>query len=165
MDITERIDKSTMLTASDIMHTDFEPVTPETTIETLGRLFIEHNLTGAPVIDAQGKLIGMVTEYDLISRNKRLHIPTVIRIFDAFITLEGTKTLDDEIRRMAASTVADICTKQVVVIREDTPLDEIATIMAERNIHLLPVVRDGKVVGLIGRHDIVKGLAGEGAGA
>lgn len=90
----------------------------------------------------------------------------MVRIFDAFITLEGTKSLDDEIRKMAATTVTDICSTEVVVIRENTPLDEIATIMAERNIHILPVVRDEKVIGLVNRHDIVKGLAGaEGSGA
>lgn len=155
-----------MLKASDVMHTEFKSVAPSTTVEALGRLFIDQNLTGAPVIDADGKLIGMVTEYDLISRSKRLHIPTVVRIFDAFITLEGTKSLDDEIRKMAATTVTDICSTEVVVIRENTPLDEIATIMAERNIHILPVVRDEKVIGLVNRHDIVKGLAGaEGSGA
>ena len=154
-----------MLKASDIMQKEFTAVSPSTTVEALGRLFIDKDLTGAPVLDPDGKLIGMVTEYDLISRSKRLHIPTVIRIFDAFITLEGTKALDNEIKKMAATTVTDICTRQVVVIREETPLDEISTIMAERNLILLPVVRDDKVVGLVSRHDIVKGLGGEGAGA
>ncbi len=154
-----------MLKAADIMQNEFTAVAPSTTVEALGRLFIEKDLTGAPVLDPDGKLIGMVTEYDLISRSKRLHIPTVIRIFDAFITLEGTKALDNELRKMAAATVSDICTRQVVSIRDDTPLDEISTIMAERNLILLPVVRDGKVVGLVSRHDIVKGLGGEGARA
>lgn len=149
-----------MLKASDIMNKEFTAVSPATTVEALGRMFIEKGLTGAPVLDDQGKLIGMVTEYDLISRSKRLHIPTVVRIFDAFITLEGTKGLEEEIRKMAASTVGDICSHNAVVIHEDTPLDEISTIMAERNIHLLPVVSGEKVVGLVSRHDIVKGLGG-----
>ncbi|MCL4475741.1 MAG: CBS domain-containing protein [Nitrospirae bacterium] len=149
-----------MLKARDIMTKDVITVSPDATVEELGRLFIEKQISGAPVVDASGKLFGVVTENDLISKNSRLHIPTVLRLFDAFIPL-GTSKLEEEIRRMTASTVGEVCVKKVVTINEETPIDEIATIMNEKKIHLLPVVKEGRVVGIIGKKDLIRGIAGE----
>jgi CBS domain-containing protein len=150
-----------MLRAADIMKKDVISVTPDTSVEELGRLFIENDISGVPVVDPSGKPVGMVTENDLISQNKRLHIPTVLRLFDAFIPLEGFSSVEKEIRKMSATVVDDICTKDITTIVEDTPLDEIATIMIERNMHHLPVVREGKVVGIVGKHEVIRGVAGE----
>jgi len=149
-----------MLKAKNIMTKDVVTVSPDATVEELGRLFIEKQISGAPVVDAAGKLFGVVTENDLISKSSRLHIPTVLRLFDAFIPL-GTSRLETEIRKMTASTVGEVCTKKVVTISEDTPIDEVATIMDEKKIHLLPVVKEGRVVGIIGKKDLIRGIAGE----
>ncbi len=149
-----------MLKAKDIMTKDVVTVQPGTTVEDLGRLFIEKDLSGAPVVDAQGGLIGIVTENDLISKNTRLHIPTILRLFDAFIPL-GTSKLETEIKKMTAATVGEVCTKKVITIGEDTTIDEIATIMDEKKIHLLPVVKGEKVVGIVGKKDLIRGIAGE----
>lgn len=151
-----------MLKARDIMTKQVVTVSPDTTIEDLGRIFIEKDISGAPVVDDDGNLAGIVTENDLISKNSRFHIPTILRLFDAFIPL-GTSKLETEIRKMAASTVGEVCTKRVVTVEETTPLDEVATIMNERKIHLIPVVRQGKVVGIIGKRDLIRGVAGEAA--
>lgn len=149
-----------MLKASDIMKKDVTAVPPEMSVEALGRLFIEQNSTGFPVVDAGGRLVGMVTENDLINRNKRLHIPTVLRIFDAFIPLEGMGAVEEEVRKMSAAVVSEICTKAPVTIAEDATLEEIATIMSERKVHHLPVMREGRVVGLVDQRAVIKGIAG-----
>jgi CBS-domain-containing membrane protein len=145
--------------ARDIMKTDVITVQPETSIEELGRLFIEKDISGAPVMDEQGNLVGIVTENDLISKERPFHIPTIIRIFDAIIPLESDSKVEEEIRKMAASTVKDICTTDVVTIEEDTPLTEIASIMADRRIHLLPVLKDGKLTGIVGKKELIKAFA------
>ncbi len=149
-----------MLKAKDIMTKDVITVSPETTVEELGRLFIEKGVSGAPVVDTGGNLVGIITENDLISKNSRLHIPTILRLFDAFIPL-GTSKLEEEIKKMAASTVGEVCARKVITIGEDASADEIATIMDEKKIHLLPVVRQGKVVGIVGKKDLIRGIAGE----
>ncbi len=149
-----------MLKAKDIMNKEVITVSPETTVEELGRLFIGKGISGAPVVDAEGGIVGIVTENDLISKNTRLHIPTILRLFDAFIPL-GTSKLELEIKKMTASTVGEVCTKKVVTIGEETGADEIATIMDEKKIHLLPVVSQGKVVGIVGKKDLIRGIAGE----
>jgi len=148
-----------MLTAKDIMTKKVITVKPETSIEELSALFVKHGISGAPVIDDAGGLFGVVTENDLISQNKRLHIPTVISFLDAAIYLESSRKFEQELKRMAATKVADICSRKVLTITEDTTVVDIATIMSEKQVHLLPVVRDGKVVGVVGKRDVVKAVA------
>ncbi|MDI6729068.1 MAG: CBS domain-containing protein [Thermodesulfovibrionales bacterium] len=147
-----------MLKAKDIMTKDVITVKPTTTIEDLARIFIEKNISGAPVVDNNGDLIGIVTENDLISQNKRLHIPTVVRLFDAFIMLESPSRIEKEIKKMAAVTVADICVRDVITVAEDTPVEDIATIMSEKKVHLIPVVEGRNVRGIIGKMDLIKGM-------
>lgn len=148
-----------MIRAKDIMTENVITVRPETSIEELARILIENRISGAPVVDDNGNLLGIVTENDLISQNKRLHIPTVFRLFDAFIMLESPKKFEEEIKRLTATRVWDICTKNVITVNEDTPLQEIATIMSEKKIHLIPVMKDNKIAGIIGKADLIKAMA------
>jgi len=147
-----------MLKAKDIMTTDVITVGPGTTIEEFARMLTEHKISGAPIVDDNGDLMGIVTENDLISQNKRLHIPTIMRLFDAYIVLESPAKIEKEIKRMAASTVGDICTRNVITVTENTLADEIATIMSEKKVHLIPVVEGRKIKGIIGKIDLIKGM-------
>ena len=149
-----------MLKAKDIMTRNVTTVRAATTIEDLARTLMEHKISGAPVVDDNGDLIGIVTENDLISRDKRLHIPTVMRLFDAFIVLESQSKIEKEIKRMTAITVNDIYTKEVITATEDTPVQDIATIMSEKKVHLIPVVEGKKIIGIIGKIDLIKGITG-----
>jgi CBS domain-containing protein len=148
-----------MLSAKDIMTKDVITVKPETSIEELSSLLVKHEISGVPVVDDAGSLYGIVTENDLISRNKRLHIPTVISFLDAAIYLESSKKFEQEVKRMAATRVMDICARKVIAITEDASITDIATIMAEKKVQLLPVVRNGKVIGIVGKRDVVKAVA------
>lgn len=152
-----------MLKAKDIMTRDVITVKPSTTIEKLARKLMKHQISGTPVVDEHGNLKGIVTENDLISKNSRLHIPTILRLFDAFIPL-GTSRLEDEIKKMAASIVEDICTKEVITVDAEASLEDIATIMTEKRIHLLPVLKRRKLVGIIGKKDLIRGISGEVSG-
>ncbi|HZX48834.1 MAG TPA: CBS domain-containing protein [Nitrospirota bacterium] len=148
-----------MATAKDIMTKEVITVTTDVTIEGLARIFTRHDISGAGVVDEDGKLIGIVTENDLIKMEQRLHIPTVINIFDAVIYLGSSKRFEEDIKRMAATRVEDIFRKDIVTITESSTIEEIATIMSEKNIHHLPVVKKGKLVGIVGKKDIVRAIA------
>ena len=150
-----------MVKAKDIMKTEVVTVSPETTVEELGRLFMERGISGAPVLGPEGKLYGIVTENDLIKQNRRFHIPTIVRLFDAFIPLGGASAMEKEIRMMSASKVSDICSRDVITVTPETALTEIATIMSDKGIHLLPVVDGGKLLGIVGKMDVIKGSMGE----
>jgi CBS domain-containing protein len=150
-----------MVKAKDIMKRDVITVRPDTSVEEIGRLFIEKDISGAPVVDEHGALVGIVTENDLISQNKKFHIPTILRIFDAFIPLESTSQVEKEIKRMAATKASEICTRDVVTIDEETSLSDIATLMTEKRIHLLPVVREGKIIGIVGKKEVIRSASGQ----
>jgi CBS domain-containing protein len=149
-----------MIKARDIMSTAVITVSPDTTVDELGRLFIEKGISGVPVVDAEQNLFGVVTENDLIKQNRRFHIPTIVRLFDAFIPL-GASSMEKEIQRMSASKVSEICTREVITVGPETTLQEIATIMSEKGVHLLPVVSAGRLVGIVGKMDVIKGTMGE----
>ncbi len=149
-----------MLEAKDIMTKDVITISPEATVEELARLLMDYKISGVPVVDKEKKIAGIVTENDLIRKNKRFHIPTVIRLFDAYFLLDSGK-VEEEIRKMVATTVDEICTKKVVSITENTSLEEIATIMSDKHIHLLPVLKDNSVVGIVGKADVVRAMTDE----
>lgn len=149
-----------MLKAKDVMKKDVISVSPGTSVAELGRLFIDKNISGAPVVDENGEMFGIVTENDLISQNTQFHIPTILRIFDAIIPLVSSSKMEKEIMKMTASTVGEICSKEVVTIDEETSLEDIATMMTDKGIHLLPVVKDKEIVGIVGKKDIIRGVSG-----
>ena len=147
-----------MKRARDIMTKEILTVTPKTSVSELAELFTTHNINGVPVIDDEGKLLGVVTENDLIYQKKKVHIPTVINILDSVIYLESPEKMKQEMQKITGVTVQDIYTSNVVTIGQETPIDEIATIMAEKNIHTLPVLDNDNLIGVIGKGDIIKTL-------
>lgn len=147
-----------MQKAIDIMTKEVITVTPEITVTELALLLASHGISGAPVLDETGRLIGMVTENDLIDQKKKIHLPTVVTILDSVFYLENPERMGKEMKKMAGATVRDIYSHEPVTVNEDTPIDELATIMAEKKIHTLPVMRGEALVGIIGKRDIIKTL-------
>lgn len=147
-----------MLKAQDIMTKDVITVTPATAVTQLARILSVNNIGGAPVVDENNQLLGVVTESDLIDQKKKIHIPTVVTILDSVFFLENPDKMEKEIMKIAGATVGDIYTSNPVTVEKDTPLDEIATIMSEKNIHTLPVVSEDRLIGVIGKQDIIRTL-------
>ncbi len=147
-----------MLVAREIMTDRVITVTPETTVSELARILATENIGGAPVVDGEGRLLGVVTESDLIDQTKKVHIPTVVAILDSLIFLERPDRMEKDIRKIAGTVVGDIYSPNPVTVSEETPLDEIATIMAKKHVHTLPVMRGGELVGVIGKGDIIRTL-------
>jgi CBS domain-containing protein len=147
-----------MLTARDIMTKEVVSVTTETTIRELAEIITANRIGSVPVLDAEGALLGIVTESDLIEQDKSFHIPTVISLFDWVIYLESEKQFEKELKRMTAGTVADIFTREVLTVTPETPVSEIADIMSGRKIHAVPVVAEGKLVGIVSRIDLIRSM-------
>ena len=148
-----------MLTAKELMSTDVITVTGETPVRELAKILFDNNIGGAPVVDDQGGVIGVVTESDLIDQNKRVHIPTVVAILDSFLFLESPEKMEKELKKMAGIKVEDIFAHEVITVQQDSPLDEVATLMAEKKVHTLPVMDKKKLVGVIGKSDIIRTIA------
>ena len=148
-----------MLNASDIMTTEVITVKKDTSLKILARILYKNNINGVPVVDDDGLLIGIICESDLIRKDKKLHIPTVVAIFDAVFYLERPKKFVEEIQRINATTVEDLYTKEIITVDEKTPIDEIATLMTKKKIYTIPVVDGDRLVGIIGKADLIRTIA------
>lgn len=148
-----------MLQARDIMTKEVITVSPETTVLDLAQLLADHKINGAPVVDSQGRLVGVVTQNNLIDRAKKFELPHVISILDAHFYLERPSTFKKNLEKLMGNLVADIMTAPPITISEDVEVDEIATIMARRRIHTLPVLKGDKIIGIIGKIDIIRALS------
>ncbi|NQS71510.1 MAG: CBS domain-containing protein [Desulfobulbaceae bacterium] len=150
-----------MLSAKDIMNPNVITVHKDQSVRELAELFLHHHISGAPVVDEQGRLSGIVTQSDLIFTNKKLHLPRSIAILDAFFFLDNPEKMKQEMKKISGARVDDICSKDPITVRPDSTLEEVATIMAEQHVHTLPVVEDGeegRLVGVIGKTDIIRSM-------
>jgi len=148
-----------MKTARDIMTRDVVTVKTNQPISDLSKLFIENHFNGVPVLDDAEKVVGVVTQGDLIEQNKNLHIPTVIALFDAVLFLDSEKKFESDVKKLTGSKIEDIYHKNPVTVSPDTDLSEITTLMAEKDVHTLPVLDGGKLVGIIGKRDVIRAMA------
>lgn len=149
-----------MLKAKDIMTKEVITVRRDTTVRDLAQLFAQHRISTVPVVDDQGLLVGIVSESDLIEQDKNLHIPTVVSIFDWVIYLESDKRFEKELQKMTAQTVGEIYAEEIFSVGPESPVSEVADIMTSKRIQAVPVVEGRRVVGIIGRIDMVKTMIG-----
>lgn len=149
-----------MLNASDIMTTEVISVKKETSLKELAGILYRNHINGVPVTDDDGALIGIICESDLIRKDKKLHIPTVVTIFDAVIYLESPKAMEKEFQRISAATVGDLYTPDPITVDEKTPIDEIATLMTEKKVYTIPVMDRDRMVGIIGKADLIRTITG-----
>ncbi len=147
-----------MTKVAEIMTRKVLSVTPETSLRELAKILSDNNVNGVPVVDDEGDVVGVVCESDLVEQNKPLHIPTVFVILDSIIPLENPWRLQKEFKRIAATTVRDIFSKPAVCVEPDTDLQEVARIMSEQKKYTIPVLDRGKLVGVVGKDDVIRGL-------
>lgn len=144
--------------ARDIMTHQVVTVTPDMLVPEVAKLLLEHKISGVPVVNAEHELIGIVSEGDLISKKANLKTPPVLSLLGGFIYLESPNRFETELRKVTAVKVKDLMTKKVIAVSEDTPVSEVASIMVEKKINRVPVLRRKKLVGIITRADIVRSL-------
>lgn len=141
----------------DVMRLDVVTIGPDANVQELARLFHEHDISGAPVVDGEGRLLGIVTEGDLIEQDADLHFPSTFAFLDGYLQI-GEKRFEEQLRKAIGSTVRDLMTTDVATVSTEDPVRKAATIMAEKRINRIPVMYEGKVVGIIGRHEVLRAM-------
>ncbi len=149
-----------MLTAKDIMNTTVLSVSPDAEVVEAARLLFNNRINGVPVIDAAGTVVGVLCQSDLIAQQKKISLPSLFTLLDGFIPLSSGKNFEKEFQKIAAIKVSQAMTAKPVTVGPDTTIEEIATLMVNRNFHTVPVVDNGKLVGVIGKEDILKTIIG-----
>ena len=144
------------MNAADIMTRDTATVTPETPVPDLVRMLLARGISGAPVVDKDGMLVGMVTEGDLV-RRAELGTERHRGAWASFFT--GTAVLAREYVRSHGLQVSDVMTQGAVAVTPETKLGEIADLMEGRRIRRVPVVQDGKVLGIVSRANLLRAWA------
>ena len=147
-----------MLKAKDIMTREIISVTLETSIKDLAHKFVETRVSSMPVVDESGDLKGIVSETDLVEQQKPLHIPTVMALFDGVFYLDSEKRFRQEVDRVTAQTVGEICNHEPVTCSPDATVREIAGLMTTHKAHLIPVMDSGKMVGVVARLDLIRAV-------
>ena len=146
-----------MIRAQDIMTKEPITVTPDMEIIKAAKILLERGVNGVPVVDA-GKLVGILCRSDLIAQQKKIPVPSLYTLLDGLIPLESGKHFDKALHKIAATTVADAMTRDPVTVQPETGIEEIAAIMVDRNFHTIPVVEEEKLVGIIGKEDVLRTL-------
>ena len=141
------------MTVEEIMTRDVITVSPTTPIQEAARLMVEHRVSGLPVIDGE-ELVGIVSDGDLIVRQRRQRQTPWWHAFFA-----DSEALARQYRREIGSTVGEVMTRPVITISPAWDIAMAASILDARSIRRLPVVRDGRLVGIVSRADLIRALA------
>jgi len=149
-----------MIRARDVMTSPVITVKATTTVKEVARLFLERRISATPVLDDQGKLVGIVSEGDLVHRSE---ISTERRRPWWLVLMAGDEGLAAEYIRAHAKRVDDLMSRNVITAAPDTPLHEIAEMLEKYGIKRLPIVRDGQLVGIVSRANLVQAIATSGS--
>jgi len=145
-----------MTTAKDIMTADPITVKPETEINEAARLLLEKNINGVPVVNDHGELMGIICQSDLVAMQRKIPLPSIFTLFDSLVPLSSTSRMEKEIKKIAATRVDEVMTRDPLSVDPNTSLEELAEIMVMRKFHTLPVVENRRLVGVVGKADVLK---------
>lgn len=145
--------------AKDVMTTSIVSVDPDTRIEKIAQLLLDHHISAVPVIDGRGRVIGMVSEGDLM---RRPELRTEGRVSWWLDLLSGPEERARMYLKSHGLTAHDVMTREVITISENTPLERIATLLEHNHIKRVPVLRRGKLVGIASRANLLHGLVARG---
>jgi CBS-domain-containing membrane protein len=141
--------------AKDIMSPNVISVTPDTTVLQAGRIMLQHHISGLPVADASGELVGILSEGDLLRRPETATERRRSRWLEFLI---GPGKIASEYTHSHGSKVSEVMTEDVVTVGEGTNLEAIVELMEKRHIKRIPVVQNGKLTGIVTRSDLVHAM-------
>ena len=151
-------------TIADIMTHPVLTVSPETPLNEAVRLLAENHISGLPVVDADNKLVGVISESDLMWRETGVHSPAYIMLLDSVIYLENPAKYDRDLHKALGQTVAEVMTKHknLTTIPTNCPIASAANLLLKQDIRRLPVLDEAEnLVGIVTRGDIIQLMAAE----
>lgn len=149
-------------TVREIMTKDPVVVAPDATVTQAAHLMVDNRIGSLPVVD-DGKVIGIVTEGDLIMQDVKLEFPTYIHLLDGFIMYPpATSKFESELKKAVAADVRSVMTSEPTTISADATIEDAATLLVERDVSRLPVLDGDALVGIVSKSDVVRSLLTDG---
>ncbi|MFH1454676.1 MAG: CBS domain-containing protein [Armatimonadota bacterium] len=144
--------------AKEVMEKNVITVKPDTPVKEIAKLLYEKNISGLPVVDEENNILGIVSETDLITKVSGPHLPPHIQLLGGIIYLARPHEMEDELKKILSYTAEQIMTKELLTVAEEETVEDVASLMVERQVNRVPVLKDGKLTGIITRHDLIKVL-------
>lgn len=142
--------------AKDIMKKSVVFVEENDTIEEVLKVLMKNNVSGLPVVNQNGEVVGVVTEQDLITKEKGLNIPSYIEFVASILFIDGDLKYNTNHEKIITLTAKEIMSTPAFTVLSDAPIEEIASVMVNRRINRVPVIdKDRRLVGIIGRSDLL----------
>ncbi|HSQ88602.1 CBS domain-containing protein [Romboutsia sp.] len=149
-------------TAKDIMTTDVIIANKDDSIVNVAKLLIKEKIGGMPVVDENKKVVGIISETDIMKKEKYVEAPKAINILEGLLFLDNFKQMEQDIKRIAAYKVKDLMSTEIVKVHQDDTFDDVANIMIKKSINRVPVVDHTNTLrGIICRYDIIKAMYNE----
>ena len=146
-------------TAKDIMTTDVIVAKKDDSIANVATLLIREKIGGLPVVDEENKVVGIISETDIMQKETDIESPRVINFFQGLIFLDDIKKLEEDMKKVAAYKVEDLMSKDIITVNEDDSFDYVANVMIKKSINRVPVVdKENFLKGIICRYDIIKDM-------
>ncbi len=142
----------------DVMTKDVLTAHPEEKVEKVARIMLDNQISGMPVVDQNNRVVGIITEKDLMIKASELKVPFYLTLFDSIIFLENPIRFNNDLKKYTASYVKEAMTDKVITVPEDCPVSDVVAIMQKKKINRVPVVRHGKLIGIVTRNDILKAI-------
>jgi CBS domain-containing protein len=144
----------------DIMTTQVVTVGPLASVARVAQLMVQHNLTGVPVVK-KDSVVGIVTDSDLVSQKSNIHPPQFLSAMHSFVMLRSSASVEAEITKLLGSKAEHIMTSPVISLKSSDLISRLATKMVETKANPIPIIDNGKLVGIVSRHDLLKLIARE----
>jgi CBS domain-containing protein len=143
------------------MSTDLVKQGPDTEVRELARLMVEKRISCIPIEDAEGNLLGLVTEDDLVHQDARIHFPTFFHFLESYIMLPGSfNRFERDFKKAVAAKASEVMNLKPVKVPPDTEIEYLATLTADHDVEYVLVVEGEKLSGIVTRTDILKAIAG-----
>ncbi|MBW4568853.1 MAG: CBS domain-containing protein [Tolypothrix carrinoi HA7290-LM1] len=147
-------------TVADVMSRDPIVVRSETSLNEAIQILAERRISGLPVVDDTGKLVGIISETDLMWQETGVTPPAYIMFLDSVIYLQNPATYERDLHKALGQTVGEVMSKDPITTSPEKTLTEAARVMHDKNVHRLPVLDEsGQVIGILTRGDIVRAMA------
>lgn len=145
----------------DIMTKKVLTVDADASIVEAAKMMVEHKLSGLPVVK-HGQVIGVIGEAEIVGTRRRVVLPPVAPVLDALLYFDDPANGDEvekQLKKMFATKVRELMHTNPVTVSSDTSISDAATLLVVKDVSPVPVVDDGRLVGVLGRHDILRMIA------